>query len=251
MEVDRDCGQKQDSFRVPCRKKLRHFFTPNFIPVFLDETNTLFSSFTLEQEARSVCGGNEECLYDIAVTGKKDIGEATLESFNEIQKRTNASKLVAKRIFFGCDGVENSGKKVDFCGDCGGDNSSCTDCEGRIRPGFLNNETCGSYLPWSEWSVCIGVDEKVTRERNRTCSKKGHCRHLGNSIQQEKCKTSEDDDDRKALKFYAAVIGIPVVAIILIIAIAALCKRCCCSKISSTAPANLHVSNHQNNSYIM
>ncbi|XP_028417110.1 sushi domain-containing protein 2-like [Dendronephthya gigantea] len=164
-------------------KSYDSFFTPNFIPVFLDETNTLFSSFTLEQEARSVCGGNEECLYDIAVT-------------------------VAKRIFFGCDGVENSGKKVDFCGDCGGDNSSCTDCEGRIRPGFLNNETCGSYLPWSEWSVCIGVDEKVTRERNRTCSKKGHCRHLGNSIQQEKCKTSEDDDDRKALKFYAAVIGL-------------------------------------------
>ncbi|XP_028416703.1 sushi domain-containing protein 2-like, partial [Dendronephthya gigantea] len=174
-------------------KSYDSYFTPNFIPAFLDETNSLFSSFTLEQEARSVCGANEECLYDIAVTGKRDIGEATLESFNEIQKRTNASKLVAKRIFFGCDGVENSGKKVDFCGDCGGDNSSCTDCEGRIKPGFLNNETCGSYLPWSQWSVCIGADAKVTRERNRTCSKKGHCLHLGQNMEQEICKTSEDN----------------------------------------------------------
>ncbi|XP_028415599.1 sushi domain-containing protein 2-like isoform X2 [Dendronephthya gigantea] len=229
-------------------KSYDSFSNLNFIPVFLDETNSLFSSSTLAKEARSICGGNEECLFDIAVTGKTDIGEATLQSFNEIQKRTNASKLVAKRIFFGCDGVENSGKKVDLCGDCGGDNSSCTDCEGRIKPGFLNNETCGSYQLWSEWSVCVGEDEKGERERNRTCSKKGQCLHLGQNTEQEECNV---DEDKRTLKFYAVVIGIPVVAILLIIVIAALCKRCCFNKKPSSSPGNSHVSSHRNKAYIM
>ncbi|XP_028415613.1 sushi domain-containing protein 2-like [Dendronephthya gigantea] len=308
--IHNEFGQKwmvdrnQTIFTYHVGKSYDSFTNSSFIPVFLDETNSLFTSPALEQDARSVCGENEECLFDIAVTGKRDVGEATLQSFNEIQKRANASKLVAKRIFFGCDGVENSGKKVDFCGDCDGDNSSCTDCEGRIRPGFLKNETCGSYLPWSEWSVCIGEDEKGMRERNRTCSKEGHCLHLGENTQQEeckadlndgyylpwsewsvcigkgekgmrernrtcskeghcqqlgqnkqeeKCKTDDDDDDKKALKLYAVAIGIPVAAILLTIVITALvsCMRCYVNKKSSSAPGNSHVSNHQNKAYMM
>ena len=46
----------------------------------------------------------------------------------------------------GCDGVKNSGNKTDLCGVCGGDNSTCTDCEGNIKPGFLNNGSCGKLL---------------------------------------------------------------------------------------------------------
>jgi hypothetical protein len=53
---------------------------------------------------------------------------------------------VAVAIFFGCDGVQNSSKKTDFCGVCGGDNSTCTDCQGILRPGFVNNGTCGKIL---------------------------------------------------------------------------------------------------------
>ncbi|CAB4028190.1 Hypothetical predicted protein, partial [Paramuricea clavata] len=118
------------------------FLDLDFTPVFLDETASLFSNSTFEQEAKDVCGENRECLFDIAVTGKTRVGEATLESFNELQQRINNSKLVADPIYFGCDGVENSAKKTDFCGICGGDNSTCTDCQGQIRPGFLNNGTC-------------------------------------------------------------------------------------------------------------
>ena len=46
-------------------------------------------------------------------------------------------------IVFGCDNVKNSGSKTDLCGVCGGDNSTCTDCEGKIRTGFVNNRSCG------------------------------------------------------------------------------------------------------------
>ena len=65
----------------------------NFKPVFLDDTSSLFSSSTLEQEARDICGQNEECLFDIAVTGKTRIGEATLKLMNEIDVKTNNSQI--------------------------------------------------------------------------------------------------------------------------------------------------------------
>ncbi|CAB4028191.1 Hypothetical predicted protein, partial [Paramuricea clavata] len=69
------------------------FLDLDFTPVFLDETASLFSNSTFEQEAKDVCGENRECLFDIAVTGKTRVGEATLESFNELQQRINNSKL--------------------------------------------------------------------------------------------------------------------------------------------------------------
>ena len=70
-----------------------NFLDPGFTPVFLDETNSLFSDNTLEQQARDICGENEECLFDIAVTGKTSVGESTLESYNELQQRTNYSQI--------------------------------------------------------------------------------------------------------------------------------------------------------------
>ena len=69
------------------------FLNLGFTPVFLDETNSLFSNNTLEQQARDICGENEECLFDIAVTRKTSVGEATLESYNEVQQRTKNSQI--------------------------------------------------------------------------------------------------------------------------------------------------------------
>ena len=59
--------------------------------MFLDESNSLFSDVDMERRARSVCGENKECLFDVAVTGKTSIGEATLKSFEELQIRKNDS----------------------------------------------------------------------------------------------------------------------------------------------------------------
>lgn len=50
----------------------------------------------METEARNLCGGNEECFFDVAMTGRKSVGEATLEYFRELQERTNYSKIGRK-----------------------------------------------------------------------------------------------------------------------------------------------------------
>ena len=70
-----------------------HFRDVDFTPVFVDDTSSLFSDSTFEQEARNICGENEECLFDIAVTGKTSIGEATLELINELEEKINNSKI--------------------------------------------------------------------------------------------------------------------------------------------------------------
>ncbi|CAB4021169.1 Hypothetical predicted protein, partial [Paramuricea clavata] len=101
----------------------------------------------------------------------------------------------AEPIFFGCDGVQDSPKKTDFCGVCDGDNSTCTDCQGYMRPGLVNNKTCGFYHPWSEWNTCFKRGDDEIKTRNRTCSEKGECSHLGESVQYEKCMCTNCDDD--------------------------------------------------------
>ena len=73
------------------------FLDLSFTPAFLDETASLFSSSTLEQEARNICGENAECLFDIAVTGKASVGEATLKAFNDLQERTN-NTMIGKNL---------------------------------------------------------------------------------------------------------------------------------------------------------
>ena len=80
-------GESYDSFR-----------DPNFMPVFPD-ADSLFSDAILEEEARNICGENRMCLFDIAVTGKTSIGEATLELVDEIMERRNNS-LAGKRFYY-------------------------------------------------------------------------------------------------------------------------------------------------------
>ena len=75
-------GESYDNFR-----------DVDFTPVFVDDTSSLFSNSTLEQEARNICGEIQECLFDIAVTGKTSIGEATVELINELEEKINNSKI--------------------------------------------------------------------------------------------------------------------------------------------------------------
>ena len=69
------------------------FLDLHFAPIFMDEIGSLFSNTTLEEEAKNVCGENKECLFDISMTGKTSIGQATLNSIKKLQKRTNDSKI--------------------------------------------------------------------------------------------------------------------------------------------------------------
>jgi hypothetical protein len=47
----------------------------------------------------------------------------------------------------GCDGVNGSGKVKDQCGVCGGDNSSCKDCNGVVNGPARDRDWCG-------WTGC-------------------------------------------------------------------------------------------------
>ena len=63
------------------------FYQPNFVPFF----EPTFSSSILEQQANAVCGDDIFCQYDIAATGRTDIGQATLESNMELERIINIS----------------------------------------------------------------------------------------------------------------------------------------------------------------
>lgn len=63
------------------------FVRDNFEPAFREEIGALFSNSTFsEEEARTICGNNSECLFDVAVTDRASIGLATLESSRRVQQ---------------------------------------------------------------------------------------------------------------------------------------------------------------------
>ena len=55
------------------------FYRPDYTPAFGVE----FSDPELEEEARSICGDDDLCLFDIAATGDVNIGASTRESGKE------------------------------------------------------------------------------------------------------------------------------------------------------------------------
>ena len=55
----------------------------SFVPIFLDQA-LQFENSTLEEEARSVCGNDVNCLFDIAATGNTAIGQSTVEQVTSI-----------------------------------------------------------------------------------------------------------------------------------------------------------------------
>lgn len=64
------------------------YYQPNFLPAF----EPTFSSDALEQIAVSICGGDQFCLFDIAATGRTDIGLTTLMGSLEFEMIANISQ---------------------------------------------------------------------------------------------------------------------------------------------------------------
>ncbi len=56
------------------------FHVPAFAPIFAPT----FSDPALETQAMSLCAGDQACLYDVAVTGRLDIGMATRGGSEEL-----------------------------------------------------------------------------------------------------------------------------------------------------------------------
>ena len=64
------------------------YYHPLYIPLF----EAVFSNSALQEEAEEICGGDDRCLFDIAVTGCIDIGMCTLEQVEFIDNVTDLSR---------------------------------------------------------------------------------------------------------------------------------------------------------------
>ena len=58
------------------------FYDPNFTPIF----RPVFSSSALEAQANATCGNDIQCLFDVAATGRLEIGEVSMEFGVEIEE---------------------------------------------------------------------------------------------------------------------------------------------------------------------
>ena len=70
-------------------------FTTFFDPTFNPEFQPTFSDPGLEAQASAICGADVFCLFDIAATGRTDIGLSTLvgsQTFDDIVALSTASK---------------------------------------------------------------------------------------------------------------------------------------------------------------
>ncbi len=65
------------------RSNFTDFFDPAFLPAF----DAVFTDPLLEADANTICGSDVFCLFDIAATGRTDVGLGTLNGgllFNQI-----------------------------------------------------------------------------------------------------------------------------------------------------------------------
>lgn len=74
----------EESFN--CSESYRPFFISNFT----------FGNTSLNATAQSICGGNTQCLFDIAATSNNEFGQQTLNNQMEIQTENN---VVGKFLF--------------------------------------------------------------------------------------------------------------------------------------------------------
>ena len=85
--------QEESLFTYQLRESWYTFYFPFFMPSFMP----VFANESLEAEAREACNNDTFCLYDIATTGRMDIGLSTLDGsrdFDEIVQLSYPSMYV-------------------------------------------------------------------------------------------------------------------------------------------------------------
>ena len=81
------------------------YYDPDFVPLF----ETQFATDELEQQANNICGSDEFCLFDIAASGKVEIGMATKKGSDNFEMLQKLSKPSIK--IFECNMIN----VIDFC----------------------------------------------------------------------------------------------------------------------------------------
>jgi hypothetical protein len=94
----------------------------------------------------------------------------------------------------GCDGVPGSATKLDSCGVCGGDDSSCRGCDGKFQLKPKVNDSCG-VCGGSQFGAC-GCDYQANTDAAR-CSV-GCDGVLGSGLQVDACGVCGGDGSQCA-----------------------------------------------------
>ena len=66
----------------------RTYHDPSFTPVY----EPVFNDADLKEKANEICGNDEFCKFDIAATGRTEIGEATYNGGRDFEQLVNMSK---------------------------------------------------------------------------------------------------------------------------------------------------------------
>uniref|UniRef100_A0A1X7V5I7 EGF-like domain-containing protein n=1 Tax=Amphimedon queenslandica TaxID=400682 RepID=A0A1X7V5I7_AMPQE len=77
-------------FSYSFSKTLETYYDPSYTPTY----EAVFTDPSLEQEAIRICGNDEFCKFDIAATGRVEIGEATFNGGQAIEQLVNLSKPI-------------------------------------------------------------------------------------------------------------------------------------------------------------
>ena len=70
------------------------YYHPSFIPLY----DINFTNDSLENVAKEICKDDEFCKYDIAATGRSEIGEATYKGGQDFEQLINLSQ--PSKIYF-------------------------------------------------------------------------------------------------------------------------------------------------------
>ena len=84
-------NEAESLFTYPLRESWLTYHDPLFVPSF----TPVFPNSSFEAEAIEACNNDTFCLYDIATTGRMDIGLSTLDgsrNFDEIVQLSYPSK---------------------------------------------------------------------------------------------------------------------------------------------------------------
>lgn len=79
-------------FTYAAGKSHASYMNLGYVPIFLDQQNIVFPDKRKENEARAICGSDKQCLFDIHLTEKLDIGRASKMVSNEFEADVKETK---------------------------------------------------------------------------------------------------------------------------------------------------------------
>ena len=86
------------------------FYNEDFVPEF----EPVFSSPALEEQANSICGSDPFCRFDIAATGRTDIGLTTLQGNIEFETIVNISQPGIQHFYYDYDRASQQINPCEF-----------------------------------------------------------------------------------------------------------------------------------------